>query len=243
MARFEYVQYGCRWNARNIFPLQLYKCGRWSIFQQYFMANWACQYRPRSNVNVIDTPCYAIKHVCQIWKNPFRTVDTVECFSNFTAKSWLNDLEDILRGPKSFHTTHPFVLVTICDKYGKTSTKNCRRYRADRTWCLYLSSWLEVHGELTLIIQVNINSHYTRHTFMLVPICSKYGKNPLRSIDAFEKTGRIIDNNCGLLKYCIKPSLSVFIPTGIYVFQNLFCIRISPESDYNYHRMLRPKMS
>ena len=45
---------------------------------------------------------------------------------------------------------------------------------------LYFRSWLEVHGELTLIIQVNINSHYTRHTFMLVPICSKYGKNPLR---------------------------------------------------------------
>ena len=56
-------------------------------------------------------------------KNSSRTVHAVEqtqqdvpYFSSFIAKSWLNDLEDIGRGQRSLHRTHPLMLEIICAK-------------------------------------------------------------------------------------------------------------------------------
>ena len=52
--------------------------------------------------------------------NPSRTVDAVDWtwqdvpyFSSFIAKLWLNDLEDIGQGQRSFYVTHPLMLVII----------------------------------------------------------------------------------------------------------------------------------
>ena len=53
-------------------------------------------------------------------KNSSRTACAVERtqdvthFNSFTAKSWLNDLEDIGQGQRSLCTTHPLMLVIIC---------------------------------------------------------------------------------------------------------------------------------
>ena len=65
-------------------------------------------------------------------KYPSRTVRAVErtqdvpYFSSFTAKSWLNDLEDIGKGHRSLYTTHLLMLVIICAKYGNNPFRTVR---------------------------------------------------------------------------------------------------------------------
>ena len=72
-------------------------------------------------------------------KNPPRTVDFVEWtwkdvlyFISFITKSRLNDLEEIDQGQRSLHTTHSFMPMSICDKYGTNSSRTI--YAVEGTW-------------------------------------------------------------------------------------------------------------
>ena len=59
-------------------------------------------------------------------------------FSNFIAKSWLNDLE----GQRSLHGTHPLTLVTICAKYEKNPSKTVCAVQRSRQDVPYFSSFI-----------------------------------------------------------------------------------------------------
>ena len=73
--------------------------------------------------------------------------DKMPYFSRFIAKSWLNDLQDIDRGQRSLHATHPLMLVIICAKYGKNPSRTVHAVEQTRQNVPYFShfiakSWL-----------------------------------------------------------------------------------------------------
>ena len=77
-------------------------------------------------------------------KNPSRTLwnghDKMYHNSIFTAKSLLNELEDI--GQQSLHATHPLTQVIICTKYGKNTNSTVEA--VEQTWqdVPYFSSFI-----------------------------------------------------------------------------------------------------
>ena len=112
------------------------------------------------------------------------------------SKSRSNDLEDIGQGQRSSHALHLLMLVIICTKYGYPSktvdaTEWTRFSKAERPW-KYRSRSLHTTHPLMLMVLEDIaqgqrSSHET-HLFMLVIICTNYGKNPSRTVDATEQT-------------------------------------------------------
>ena len=114
-------------------------------------------------------------------------------FSSFIAKSWLNNFEDIGQGQRSSNMTHPLMLVIICAKYGKTSSRNVHDY--DRTWhdVPYFSSFIAKPclNDLGDISQ-DQRSLCMTHPLMQVVICANYGKNPCKTLWTVQQTQQYV---------------------------------------------------
>ena len=109
-------------------------------------------------------------------KNPSRTVDAPE--RTRFSKSRSNDLEDIGQGQGSSHVTHLLMLVIICPKYGKNPSGTGDA--TERTLCSRpRPNDFEDIGQ-------GRRSLYATHPLILI-ICAKYGKNPLRTVYFFFK--------------------------------------------------------
>ena len=94
-------------------------------------------------------------------------------------KTRSNDLEDIGQGQRSWHATHLLMLVIICTKYGKNSSRTVdatERTRFSRSR----------PNDLENIGQGQRSLHAT-HPLMLMMICARHGKNPLRTVEFFFK--------------------------------------------------------
>ena len=105
----------------------------------------------------------------------------------FSAKSWLNDLEDVGQSQRSLCMTHPLMPVIICTKHGKKQSRTVGATERTRQNVPYFSrfhakSWLD---DLEDVGQSQRSLHLT-HPLMPVIICSKYGKNPSRTVGATE---------------------------------------------------------
>ena len=96
------------------------------------------------------------------------------------SKSRSNDLEDIGQGHRSSRATHLLMLVIICTKIWKESIKNCRCYREDTIFKVK-AEWPWRYRSRSKVITCDTSSHASDH-------CTKYGKNPSRTVDATERT-------------------------------------------------------
>ena len=94
------------------------------------------------------------------------------------SKSRSNDLKNIGQGQRSSHVTHLLMLVIICTKYGKNSSRTVgatgTRFSRSRP------------NDLENIGQGQRSLHAT-HPLMLMMICAKYGRNASRIVDFFFK--------------------------------------------------------
>ena len=95
------------------------------------------------------------------------------------SKSRSNDLEDIGHGQRSSHATHLLMLVIICTKYGKNSSRT-----VDATERIRFSR--SRPNDLENIGQGQRSLHAT-HSLMLMMFCAKYGKNASRIVDFFSR--------------------------------------------------------
>ena len=78
---------------------------------------WPWRYRSRSKFITCNTPSHASNHLYQIWK---------ECIQNYRcyrADTIFKVKENIGQGQRSLHTTHPLMLMMICAKYGKNTSR------------------------------------------------------------------------------------------------------------------------
>ena len=125
--------------------------------------------------------------------NPYTTVFALEqtrqivpYFSNFIAKSWLNDLEDIGLGERLLHATHPLMLVIICTKYRKNpSWTACAVKRTQ--YLTYFSSFI-AKSWLIYLEDICQRSLCVTHLLILLIVCAEYGKNPCYMLGVTEWT-------------------------------------------------------
>ena len=109
-------------------------------------------------------------------------------FSSFIAKSWLNNLEDIGQGQRSWHATHSLMLAIICAKYGKKPSRTVCAVVRKRQDVPYLSSF-NVNPRLNNREDIGQCQRSLSVThLMLVIICSYNGKNPSRTVGVTERT-------------------------------------------------------
>ena len=101
----------------------------------------------------------------------------------------LNDLEGTGQGQRLLRATHSLILVIICAKYGKNTSRTVHAVERTRQDVPYFISftakpWLNA---LKYSGQVQRMSSAT-HPLTMVIICAKYGNNPPRTVDAVERT-------------------------------------------------------
>ena len=116
--------------------------------------------------------------ICGKYGNNQSRTENVTERTRFSKSRW-NDLEDIVQGQRSSHTTHLLMLVIICTKYVKNPSGTVdvtERTRFSRP----RPNDLEDIGQ-------GQKSLYATHPLILVIVCAKYGKNPSRTVDFFFK--------------------------------------------------------
>ena len=160
---------------------------------------WPWRYRSRSKVITCDTPSQASDHLYQIWKESIQNCRRYRADRILKeSRSRPNDLENIGQGQRSFHATHPLMLMMICAKSGKNASRIVDffsrwkpKYKKNPSRPVDATEWTRFSksrsNELEDIGQGQRSSHAT-HLLMLVIICTKYEKNPSRTVDATERT-------------------------------------------------------
>ena len=138
---------------------------------------WPWRYKSRSKVITCDTPSHASDHLYQIWKESIQNCRRYRADTIFKVKvEWPWRYRSSQR---SSHATHLLMLVIICIKYGKNSSRT-----VDATGRTRFSR--PKPNDLEDIGQSQ-RSLYATHSLILVIICIKYGKNPSRTVDFFFK--------------------------------------------------------
>ena len=120
-------------------------------------------------------------------KKPSITVHAVEHtqrfhmkhFISFTAKSWLNDLEDVGHGQRSLDETHPLIPAIT---YGKNPSRTLHAVERTSQAMRYFSSFSTLWPNGLEEIGHGQRSLYVPHLFMLVIICANYRKNSSRTV-------------------------------------------------------------
>ena len=113
-------------------------------------------------------------------KNPSRTVDATD--RTRFSKSRPNDLEDIGQGQRSLYATHPLILVIICGKYGKNPSRTVDFFFQGQGRNFFFKFVKNSN------FQILKKKEHATHPLMIVIICTKYKKNPFRTVDATERT-------------------------------------------------------
>ena len=134
---------------------------------------WPGRYRSGSKVITCDTPSHASDHLYQIWKESIQNCRRCRADTIFKVKAkwpWKYRSRS-----KVITCSAPLMLMMICAKYGKKNVTEQTRFSKSRL------------NDLEDISQGQRSSHAT-HLPMLAIICTKYGKNPLGTVDATERT-------------------------------------------------------
>ena len=141
--------------------------------------HWPWRYRSRSKVITCDKPSHASDHLYQIWKESIQNCRRYRADTIFKVKAewpW-----NIGRGQRSLYATHPLIIVIICAKYGKNTS---------RTVDLFFKVKAEKFQKFAKNsnFQILKTTLHATHPLMIVIICAKYKKNPSRTVDATERT-------------------------------------------------------
>ena len=89
------------------------------------------------------------------------------------AKSWLNDPEDKSQGERSFHVTHPLMLVIICAQYGKNLSRTvCAVERTQdvphlAVFCKFMAEWPWRYRSMSKVIMCDTPSHGSDHLCLI----------------------------------------------------------------------------